>query len=472
MRDSEHLDLGPGPGPGGSNTGESSGGAAAAAPSQPATPAGEVAVLTGDTTVTLLTGAFAGDVGDTHASTDWYIRGPINGSNDADTVWSAFASDSLTHYSPAGITGGVGLKADTTYRAFFVHNATTGGASGVDSVEFTANASNPHEPTGMTTIASFDGTTKDWDANDRVGTWGAAYGDPAQGATGFAGTGSDGSFVRTDGIDWDLWYQSDGNDSVVGQPVRVLDSGDSVILLTTVSSYSGATINFTGDATGGTHAWVGNWFIVDAASNPTGSGKTLRQFWPSGTPAGHNGVISHDVALGGSQPELMYARFNIRFSANWTVNSGNDKVMMWWAANANDNSFYLQRRTNDLVAWRNQTSTGGTDNGVYTSADPYDQYFVDDQWQTVEIEMQMNSATGVSDGYLKIWLDGTLIENYVLLGPGTEHDLTQAAYEWVKSTTTGFFGLKWYYWGGGGSPKAQDEYIDWGGFYLSMKLTP
>lgn len=109
----------------------------------PAAPTGDVAVLAGDSTVTLSTSAFDGDGNDTHESSDWYIRGPIDGVNDADTVWADFASDSLVHWTPAGITTGVGLTPDETYRAFFVHTGAEGGASDPDSVEFVATADTP-----------------------------------------------------------------------------------------------------------------------------------------------------------------------------------------------------------------------------------------------------------------------------------------------------------------------------------------
>lgn len=262
-----------------------------------------------------------------------------------------------------------------------------------------------NEPGGMTELASFDGTTKDWDTNDRVIFWGQAYGDPAEGSTG---------------------------------------------------------------------PFTGRWEVVDDPTNPVGSGKVLRQNWQVGDGDGHNAVIEQDLRLGGSNLDEIYIRYHVRYSDNWQWHSGADKMQLWGVGNTSQ-QFIVQPRPNGTIRWINQVGSGnGVDTGDYLALDSGGNPVIwapRGEWWLVEVHMKANSDNSAADGFLKIWWDGVLIAQWRSFNTLEDEDLGDGNRLWTNNfADPGFFGYKWYYWGGSGDTKTVNDYIDWGEFYVSGKV--
>lgn len=101
---------------------------------QATTPTLTATNLTGDTTATLEGSAFASVcAGAVHVSSSWWITKDTGAADD--TVWSDFASDSLVHWSPAGITAGASgwNPGDTLVaRVFYTPDVGAASATAVD----------------------------------------------------------------------------------------------------------------------------------------------------------------------------------------------------------------------------------------------------------------------------------------------------------------------------------------------------
>lgn len=240
---------------------------------------------------------------------------------------------------------------------------------------------------------------------------------------------------------------------------------------TDVSWTTGITMPLTSDAavqTGGWTALVGtagvNYGTADGASYSVNTGNTTltpgagpvdaggRIFWnkirATGNSQGRT-IVFEPLSMPRQAAKAMFWDFTVQLAADWEGHSSNQCKMMWYGFNENGVNGSGQ---GILSAW-------GKDQGVIGWA-PYFQgspvptisfngiasprgTLTRGVWHRCQMLAVCESSIGAQDGYLKWWLNGTLVGDIAA---------------WFNATTLGYPMLQ-PYWGGTGDSAPWDLYI-------------
>lgn len=155
--------------------------------------------------------------------------------------------------------------------------------------------------------------------------------------------------------------------------------------------------------------------VVSDAGNPTGSGKAIEKRWYVGEPTDNGGgltTLHHWSDVGGFPARVLYIRMRLKFSPNWDTDGHYGGVKFgYWGSDGRGGAAPTQYWTSNGGAGGSsfriffQDQTGPAPNfNKFSSNAPLSL----NQWHTVEILQTAQSAKGVADGALKIWVDGVL----------------------------------------------------------------
>lgn len=209
--------------------------------------------------------------------------------------------------------------------------------------------------------------------------------------------------------------------------------------------------------------WDGT--IIEKTTSP-GSRypNVIRKNMYIGDTSGWNGVATiEDFA---ADYETLYFRMIFKLSPNWQHEGSGDKLWYWGQANAGGSDFYIYLRNNaqqGMLGLVNQAGEGG-DTGEWRGST----VVTKGEWHTVELIVRAQSALGVADGSFLMLLDGVEVTGFTWLGASPNP--SQNAIEWYgpSSPTRLFSGLQFpLYWGGSGSTKTVNDYIDISEFYMT-----
>lgn len=207
------------------------------------------------------------------------------------------------------------------------------------------------------------------------------------------------------------------------------------------------------------------WQSIADPDDP--NGQAVQVNWLAGDASGFAGAAFWNDWEGDVPflPGQLYFRMLIRFSTNWDYHSAGQKLSYYGAGDDGQASeFYILMRQSD-IRWRDQG--GGGESGVWSTQDcmiPLGRY-VD-----VEILHNAQSAVGVADGSLRIWVDGDECTGWTLLGSGTSaDDLSAPVHNFIGAgSTPNFSGVQLgMYWGGEGDVKTVNDWMRMGEVYIS-----
>jgi hypothetical protein len=216
----------------------------------------------------------------------------------------------------------------------------------------------------------------------------------------------------------------------------------------------GPQFNYSAKWTDGKHVVV----VPDAAA-PRGKAIELR--WFAGAPEGGAGAVFWNRFTGYGPKNEIYMRAVFKFSPTWETHPGGNKLWYYGTADRIGSQGAVQMYTSvqpSLNARVTDQSGDGT-RGVWGGgAAPWGVY------HTMEVYQKAQSAAGVADGVIKVWLNGVLIKHDTAV---MIHDAS------TGFTDMRFDGLQFFsYWGGsGGYTKtvAPYDWLRWGEFYVSGK---
>ena len=221
-------------------------------------------------------------------------------------------------------------------------------------------------------------------------------------------------------------------------------------------------------AEGGAGPFTGNVSVLDDADAP--NGRAVQQDWPVGRGSGFNGVPIMDWTDEFGYQSEIFIRLGFRYSSNWQQHSGIDKIFYYGAGSTGTATefFPAVRGGGQILAFRVQS--GSTNNTMFGSTGR----IVWGDYHVLEIHHVANSASGIFDGSLRVWLDGELVQEWDDFSDGVNQlvDLSVPQWEWIGlgETETGFKGGQFApYWGGSGDVKQVADWFRWGELYISGK---
>ncbi len=221
--------------------------------------------------------------------------------------------------------------------------------------------------------------------------------------------------------------------------------------MTTIMSFNG-----TVEASGG-HAFgnpmFGAWFVdpaapashievVPDATNPTGSGSSLRFRWEQAFNP-RSGIATANTFAGQVYNELyVMVRLFLEPGAGWEGGFGNKYFFVGSDAGARNNTqssptqYYSTRESNGRARFVTQNLTGQTQVVNSSESPPTGNSsapLVTGQWLNIEYRMVAQSSTSAADGAIYVWVNGTLV------GSNT-------GVRWVNAddSMVGFTGFQWY----------------------------
>lgn len=158
--------------------------------------------------------------------------------------------------------------------------------------------------------------------------------------------------------------------------------------------------------------------VVSDAGNPTGSGQAIEKRWYVGdaTDSGNGLTTLHNFSnVGGFPARVLYIRMRLKFSPNWDTDGHYGGVKFgYWGSDGRGSSSPTQYWTSNgggggssfRIFFQDQTGPAPNFN-MFSSGTPLSL----NRWHTVEILQTAQSARGVADGSIKIWVDGALSIN-------------------------------------------------------------
>lgn len=208
------------------------------------------------------------------------------------------------------------------------------------------------------------------------------------------------------------------------------------------------------------------WLDITKILSTTSAGSrypsVLRKNMFIGDSSGWNGVAT--IANFAATYEELYFRFIFRYSANWQINGGGEKLFMFGEVGGSGSSFYPGPTGSGVIQMRNQSSNSGG-GGIWRSASVT---LPKGEWNTIELHMVAQSVQGVADGTFHMWLNNVEITDFNLLSGAT----AQGVISWFAASHSSrlWRGLQLpLHWGGGGGPKTVNDNIDVSEMYLTGK---
>lgn len=245
----------------------------------------------------------------------------------------------------------------------------------------------------------------------------------------------------------------------------------------------------------------------------TGSkyGNVVRKFFLVGEANGFQGEYDQQGSPGfgsNSGYQELYIRMVVRFSSNWQWDNAHTQKLLYFATDrvnqpnsdgANANSFFFSIDPNQ-ISFVNQANPVAATAHAAGDGTPYDleyRYFPNSQtphgpsiaslvtlnsFITAELWIKRNSAYNVADGAARILINGNEITSYMI---GLQNGFNNSAYNGQSGLTNRIWlgdsvyfssdlnfnnAQTFLYWGGSGSTKAVNDYVDLSELYISGKV--
>lgn len=152
------------------------------------------------------------------------------------------------------------------------------------------------------------------------------------------------------------------------------------------------------DGAVGSFATNGDVTVVDDPT-PRASGKVARMFYDGSVDRDQEAYVRwnpSDQQFGPGSTVYLYGRFHI-VDNGWY---GNRKLLRWYVAGGG---------TTDISLWMaTDLRVEGPDNNGLVFANT-NAAVATDTWHEIEAQVTINSALGVDDGIIRVWLNGSLI---------------------------------------------------------------
>lgn len=170
------------------------------------------------------------------------------------------------------------------------------------------------------------------------------------------------------------------------------------------------------EKTGGSEGWDGieyredNLSVVAAPDDPLSPGSAMRFTYPVGLANNNGPGVAQTLGLG--EPTTLYVRTSVRLGPTyWAGNVGNKLYFHRMSGSPRGEPFLALHRNAATNTFRLAANFQGTpDNtlGWFFANAPADA-LEREVWYVIESLLIMNSAEGVTDGVLRVWVDGDLV---------------------------------------------------------------
>jgi hypothetical protein len=208
---------------------------------------------------------------------------------------------------------------------------------------------------------------------------------------------------------------------------------------------------------------LASWF------NLTGSTTTVALDTDATDPASPSDVIKWTFPAGndtGGQPGrdfFVVASPEIYVAATWKLSNPwdyhpstvNKMFFIWLDGSATNNDLVISligsSAANAQIRYASQAPPPAVDTNGYLAANIATVLFTLGMYHLVEVYLKNNSAPGVADGIVKVWVDGVLTSHYT-----------------NQEFNGNFRGIRWqHYWGGGAATRETTDHAWDGHLYAS-----
>jgi hypothetical protein len=214
--------------------------------------------------------------------------------------------------------------------------------------------------------------------------------------------------------------------------------------------------------------WAGDSVKVVGSVAGSRYGSVIRKKLYNGDGSGWNGLANDDDWA--TDQDSLYIRAIIYIHSGFDFHGGGDKLFYWGAGGAAGNSFFIQAfesASGKFVTRIINQASNCEDCGEFRF---HNDTLSVGEWNTFEIFVRNQTAAGADDGGLRYWVNDTerTWSSFAATASGTPETKDSIAWFSGASSTTQFSGaqLFWYY-GGSGESKIQDDSMDISEFYLT-----
>jgi len=213
--------------------------------------------------------------------------------------------------------------------------------------------------------------------------------------------------------------------------------------------------------------WAGDSVKI-TTSDGSRYGSAIVKTLYNGDGSGWNGLANDDDWA--TDQDSLYMRMIFKIHTGFDFHSGGDKLWYWGEGGASGSDFFVQAfdATNNKFVLRIINQSGDCEDcGEFRF---HNDSLSTGEWHTLEIFTRNQSAVGADDGGLRVWIDDVEREwsSFAATASGTPETKDSIAWYAATSATTQFSGVQmfWYY-GGSGESKVQDDSISVSEFYLT-----
>lgn len=234
-----------------------------------------------------------------------------------------------------------------------------------------------------------------------------------------------------------------------------------------------------GDKTETSAPFSGRVEVVTDATAP--SGKATRVNFQIGDGAGFSGAAFYNnwrSRLGAFTD--MYIRTHFYYSSNWEQHPSNGTKLFYFGGGAGGSAteFYPMYRSGGGLQMRDQGGAGaGNTKGIWrSSSSPIPV----GSWHEIEIRTLACSSDTTDDGRMFVYIDGTEIaiapdgtdtnwDNNLVNGMPDAQPRDPNTWQWFgQGEDVTMKGMQYgTFWGGSGGSKTVNDYMQWGGLFVS-----